>query len=97
MTEGTKVWDLTPEECEALDQCWTLGAMKLLAELEQLKELEVKAKADWWGACVLRHRIPAALRFKLIADAKLGKIWVKGEVTDLDEVVAGGVSDNPAY
>ena len=94
-----KQWDLTPDEIIELEQrsIRKRGAYKLLAELQQLKGYEVDLEAAWWEALTLRLKIPRELRFKLITDYKLRKVWVKGEVKELDNIDNAKLSDNPAY
>jgi len=81
-----KQWDLTRDEQIELHLRWVrrVGAMKLLAELQQLKGEEIAQESAWWEEVMLRCGIPKDHYGRLIASHRLGKIWVRGEVEELD-------------
>ncbi len=98
--QKTKQWDLTADEAAELNQrvLRKRGALKLLAELQQLKGLETEQDAAWWEKIILTHHIPREYQTKLIADDILHKVWVRGEVDEFDNLITiKGISDNPAF
>lgn len=79
-------WDLTDEEVFRLK----VGIEAKQGVTELMKALAVIASAsashehDWWEDVFKAHGIPATYRYRLGADFRLRKIWVKGEVEELD-------------
>ena len=82
-----KQWDLTELEIVELTvrQEQKIGRVRLLEALQWQLGIEAKADSAWWEELVLRNKIPKQFRYRLVADEKLGKVWVKGEVEELDE------------
>ncbi len=91
-----KQWDLTEHEIAELvgREEQKVGRIKLLEALQRQYGMEAKADSAWWEALVLRNKIPSELRYRLMADHRIGKVWVKGEVKEFDEMIQQ-VQDNP--
>ena len=82
-----KQWDLTDVEIGELirrDE-QRMGRTILLAELQRQYGLEAKAESAWWESFRLKHKIPKECAYRLVADHRVGKAWVKGEVKELDD------------
>jgi len=94
--EKTKQWDLTEIEIAELTirRENQMGRVRLLEALQRQLGMEAKAEIDWWEKIVLRLKIPAEYRYRLIADERAGKAWVKGEVKELDNQPLAS-QDNP--
>lgn len=84
-----KQWDLTDVEIGELIRRaeQKMGRVILLAELQRQYGMEAKAEGAWWEAFQLKHKIPSECRYRLIADHTVGKVWVKGEVKELDDTI----------
>lgn len=91
-----KQWDLTNDEIAELvvREEQKAGRIKLLEALQRQYGMEAKAEHAWWEAFILRHKIPIECRYRLIADHRVGKVWVKEEVKELDDRVVPQ-QDNP--
>ena len=92
-----KAWDLTKEECANLQRRWERrqGAHILLIQLQEIEGQVISAEHAWWDGVMIRHKIPTKYQHRVIADHISGKIWVKGEVTELDTKVRILQHDNP--
>ena len=91
-----KQWDLTDTEIGELIRRGEqkMGRTILLAELQRQYGLEAKAESAWWESFILRNEIPAPGRYDLVANAEVGKVWVKGAVKKLDNSLLSQ-HDNP--
>jgi len=91
-----KQWDLDNNEIAELvvREEQRIGRIKLLEALQRQFGIEAKAEQCWWEVYILRHKIPKELQCRLIANHRAGKVWVKGEVKELDEKI-GSQIDNP--
>jgi len=86
--EEPKQWNLTKDECQQLKDYRTreLGLAKILESLARLEGLRHREEGAWWEGVRLKHKIPDEYILKLLADWEAGKIWVKGEVSSLDNL-----------
>ena len=92
-----KQWDLTEDEKAQLRERFNarIGRIKLLEALQRLYGCEVDAEIAWWEVVRLRCKIPKGEADRLVADHRVGKVWVLGEVEKLDNL-SSVVMDNPS-
>ena len=87
-----KHWDLTKEEIKKLTslQARRMAVKGLLNMLTEQMTNDAKNDARWWSDVLLKHSINGseAKSGKLVADVKLGKIWVKDEVPEFDKLAS---------
>lgn len=85
--EEQKQWDLTKKEVKQLQhiQATREARSRIIEDLLKAEARTVLGEKDWWEAAMLTHNIPEDLRYKLMVDALIGKVWVKGEVPELDK------------
>ena len=97
--EEQKQWDLTDTERMELEQRWfrQMGANKLLIELQQIKGEEIRQEMDRWEQVKLAHKIPHQHRLNLLARWRTGKVWVRGQVKELDDATGSSLVDNPTF
>lgn len=97
MVEETKQWDLTEEEAAELRRRWQRrqGAHTLLVQLQEIEGQALEAEMGWWEVVALRHKIPREYLSRLVVNHVSGKVWVKGEVPELDDKPRAGFGDNP--
>ena len=81
-----KQWDLTETENAELviRGEHRIGRVRLLEALQRQLGIEAKTENAWWEALTLRLKIPVKYHHRLIADEQVGKVWIKGEVKELD-------------
>lgn len=79
-------WDLTDEEVFRLKVGMEAkqGVMELMKALAVIASASASREHDWWMDVHKAHEIPDRHRFRLSADYSLKKVWVKGEVQELD-------------
>ena len=92
----TKQWDLTKSEITdlAVRRELRMGRFKLLEALQRQFGIEAEAENGWWEALSLSHKIPKEYRHRLLTDHRIGKVWVSGEVDNLDNL-PDQCQDNP--
>ncbi len=85
-----KVWQLTNEEIMHLhdNSLRRIGIQRMLEDIAHIEAQAVRAEERWWNDAMKDHNIDEKYRVNLIADAKLGKVWVKGEVPELDKIIS---------
>ena len=83
-------WDLTEVEKKELYYRNTMrwGIEQVLSDFVKLRGEYVRSQAAWWDEFAVAHNIPAKYRTILLASEELGKVWVKGQVPDLDNMAA---------
>jgi hypothetical protein len=87
--EEPKQWDLTKEEVKKLKalQAQQVAADRLLKMLLESMAKTADGENAWWNAVINNHKIPDEFLGKLISSENLGKVWLKGEVPELDNKV----------
>jgi hypothetical protein len=80
-------WDLTDEERAQLKDrdVRRRGQLRLLEQIQRVEGYEVEKESAWWESVCLRLGIPPDKRHNLIADPTNGKVWVRGQVSELDK------------
>jgi len=85
MSEDPKQWDLTKREIKELRtfQGQRVATEEILQALLKQAGRNAEKERILWDTIARNHKI--TLTLGLVADSVLGKVWVKGEVPELDK------------
>jgi putative methionine-R-sulfoxide reductase with GAF domain len=83
-----KQWDLTKIEIRRLRdfQSSRVAMNEIISSLLEQRAKQLNKERDWWGAVLSKYGLQSDTA--LVADAYIGKIWVKGEVPELDKLTS---------
>ena len=95
MKEESKQWDLTNAEIKKLRECQSKRETikELMHSLLEEGTQNVQREMNLWSAIARNHRITTNGR--LVSDTKVGKVWIKGKVPELDKLLNEFHNDNP--